>query len=180
MKIQKMKATYIQKHNINGVNVDNNSINVDDNTQIEIEIEREIEIENNKTKLNKTKLNNLFMYMINGQKNEENISEVNRNAIIIHLKRLELYFTNIETIDSIPKERRLEYELQYWTIKELYFSPYKIYLNSLTRDKFLLKFLQTQKYIKIDSENKLTDFISYFIKSLREEFENGGNKNATN
>ena len=37
--------------------------------------------------------------------------------------------------------------------------------------------IETQKYIKIDSESKLTDFISYFIKSLREEFENGGNKN---
>ncbi len=177
-----MKATYIQKCNINGVNVDNNSINVDDNTQIEreIESETEIEIENNKTKLNKTKLNNLVIYMINGQKNEENITEINRAAIIIHLKRLELYFTNIETLNSIPKERILEYELQYWTIKELYFSPYKVYLNTLTRDKFLLKFLQTQKYIKIDSESKLTDFVSYFIKSLREEFENGGNKNATN
>lgn len=180
--MQKMKAIYIQKHNINGVNVDNNSINDNNNTQIEreIESEREIEIENNKTKLNKTKLNNLFIYMINGQKNDENISEMNRQAIIIHLKRLELYFTDIETLNYIPSERILEYELQYWTIKELYFSPYKVYLNALTRDKFLLKFLQTQKYIKIDNESKLTDFINYFIKSLREELKNGGNKNATN
>lgn len=175
-----MKTTWIQKHNKNGVNVDNNSINVNNNTQIEREIERETEIENNKTKLNKTKLNNLFIYMINGQKNDENISEDDRTAIIIHLKRLELYFTDIETLNYIPSERILEYELQYWTIKELYFSPYKVYLNALTRDKFLLKFLQTQKYIKIDNESKLTDFISYFIKSLREELKNGGNKNATN
>lgn len=177
-----MKIIWIQKHNINGVNVDNNSINVDNNTQIEreIEIESETEIENNKTKLNKTKLNNLFIYMINGQKNDENISEDDRTAIIRHLKRLELYFTNIETLNIVSKEKILEYELQYWTIKELYFSPYKIYLDALTRDKFLLKFLQTQKYIKIDSESKLTDFVSYFIKSLREELENGGNKNATN
>ena len=151
--------------------------------EVEIEVEEDIEKEediNNKTKLNKTKLNNLFIYMINGQKNEENISEDDRIAIIRHLKRLELYFTNIETLNIIPKEKILEYELQYWTIKELHFSPYKIYLNELTRDKFLLKFLQTQKYIKIDSESKLTDFVSYFIKSLREELENGGNKNATN
>lgn len=118
--------------------------------------------------------------MINGQKNDENISEDDRTAIIRHLKRLELYFTNIETLNIVSKEKILEYELQYWTIKELYFSPYKIYLDALTRDKFLLKFLQTQKYIKIDSESKLTDFVSYFIKSLREELENGGNKNATN
>lgn len=177
-----MKTTWIQKHNKSGVNVDNNSINVNSNTQreIEIESETETEIENNKIKLNKTKLNNLFIYMINGQKNEENISEDDRTAIIRHLKRLELYFTNIETLNIISKEKLLEYELQYWTIKELHFSPYKIYLNELTRDKFLLKFLQTQKYIKIDNESKLTDFISYFIKSLREELENGGNKNATN
>ena len=116
--------------------------------------------------------------MINGQKNDENISEVNRQAIIIHLKRLELYFANIETLNIIPKEKILEYELQYWTIKELYFSPYKVYLNTMTRTKFLLKFLQTQKYITIDNEDKITDFISYFIKILRKEFEKGENNNA--
>jgi len=118
--------------------------------------------------------------MINGQKNEENISEDNRTAIIRHLKRLELYFTNIETLNIVPKEKILEYELQYWTIKELHFSPYKIYLDVMTRTKFLLKFLQTQKYITIDNEDKLTDFISYFIKILREDFEKGENNNAKN
>lgn len=126
---------------------------------------------NIKTKLNKTKLSNLFIYIISGQKNDEKICDIDRNAIITCLKNLELYFPNIETLQYLTDEKRLDYELQYWTIKEIYFSPYKIYLNSITRTKFLLKYLQTQKYIELDSEDKITDFISYFIKILREEFE---------
>lgn len=126
---------------------------------------------NIKTKLNKTKLNNLFIYIISGQKNEQALSDIDRIAIITCLKRLDLYIPDIGQLKYLTDERILEHELQYWTIKEIYFSPYKIYLNSMTRTKFLLKYLQTQKYIQLDNESKITDFISYFIKILREEFE---------
>lgn len=166
--------------NENGVNVDNNSINGNDNAQIEREIETEIETESNKTKLNKTKLNNLFIYMITGQKNSESFPEIDREAIITTLKRLEIYIQNMEQLQYLPENRILEYKLQYWTIKEIHFSPYKVYLNTITRDKFLLKFLQTQKYITINNEEKINDFISYFIKSLREEFTREEQRNVTN
>lgn len=142
---------------------------------------KENKVNNNiKTKLNKTKLNNLFIYIISGQENQndENISEADRNVIIHYLETLELYFPSISALKYVSDEKRLEYEIQYWTIKEIYFSPYKVYLNTMTRVKFLLKFLQTQKYITIDNEDKLTDFISYFIKTLREDFEKGENSNA--
>lgn len=133
---------------------------------------KENKINNNiKTKLNKTKLNNLFIYIISGQKNEEKISEEDRQAIITYLQKLDLYFSNIDILKCLTDEKQLEYELQYWTIKEIYFSPYKIYLNSMTRTKFLFKYLQTQKYINLDNESKIIDFICYFIKILREDFE---------
>lgn len=160
--------------NENGVNVDNNLINDSDNTQIEIE--SEIETESNKTKLNKTKLDNLFIYMITGQKNEESFSSVDREAIIYILKRLEIYIQKIEQLEYLTEDRILEYKLQYWTIKEIHFSPYKVYLNTLTRDRFLLKFLQTQKYITIDNEEKLSEFVSYFITVLRDDFAKGEHK----
>lgn len=133
---------------------------------------KENKVNNNiKTKLNKTKLSNLFIYIISGQKNDEALSDIDRDAIITCLKRLDLYFPSIESLYYLTDEKLLEYQLQYWTIKEIFLSPYKIYLNTITRPKFLLKYLQTQKYIKIDNEDKITEFISYFIKILREEFE---------
>lgn len=133
---------------------------------------KENKINNNiKTKLNKTKLNNLFIYIISGQKNEEKISEEDRQIIITYLQNLDLYFSNTDILKYLTDEKQLEYGLQYWTIKEIYFSPYKIYLNSMTRTKFLFKYLQTQKYIKLDNESKIIDFIRYFIKILREDFE---------
>lgn len=170
------------KNFITSVTKNNNNVmrllrkNVTKNNKIKENKIKENKVNNIiKTKLNKTKLNNLFIYMINGQKNDENISDTDRAAIITRLQALELYTTSI---GCIPEKMLFELKLQYWTIKELYFSPYKIYLNTMTRTKFLLKFLQTQKYITIDNEDKLTDFISYFIKILREDFEKGENNNA--
>ena len=141
----------------------------------------ESKVNNNKEiKLNKMKLNNLFIYMINGQKNEDSdkITEIDRQAIICILKRIGIYIESLNVLQLFTDEKILEYELQYWTIKEIYFSPYKIYLNSLKRTKFLLKYLQTEKYIKVDSESKITDFINYFIKILRDDFEKGESNNA--
>ena len=88
------------KNFITSVTKNNNNVmrllrkNVTKNNKIKENKIKENKVNNIiKTKLNKTKLNNLFIYMINGQKNDENITEINRAAIIIHLKRLELYFT---------------------------------------------------------------------------------------
>lgn len=152
--------------------------NITKNNKIKENKIKENKVNNNiKTKLNKTKLDNLFIYIISGQDNGESISEIDRQAIITNLKMLDIYITT-NAINLIPEKKLFELKLQYWTIKEIHFSPYKVYLNSITRTKFLLKFLQTQKYINLDSEEKLTDFISYFIKILREDFEKGENNNA--
>lgn len=176
--------TNVKKFVTNVIKNDNNVMallrkSVTKNNKIKENKIKENKINNNiKTKLNKTKLSNLFIYIISGQKNDEKISDIDRGAIISCLQNLELYFPSIEILKYLTDEKQLDYELQYWTIKEIYFSPYKIYLNSLSRTKFLLKFLQTQKYIDLDSEDKLTDFISYFIKILREDFEKGEIKNG--
>lgn len=169
--------TNVTKNNNNVIGMLRKSITK--NNKIKENKIKENKLNNNiKTKLNKTKLNNLFIYIINGQKNDENISDIDRTALITCLQNLELYFSDIELLKYLTDEQQLDYELQYWTIKEIYFSPYKIYLNSLTRTKFLLKYLQTKKYILIDNEDKLTDFINYFIKILRKDFEK--EENITN
>lgn len=154
----------------NGVNVNNNSINANNNTQREREREIESKV-NIKTKLNKTKLDNLFIYMVNGEKNDENILEADRMGIITCLKTLEIYMTDLK-LPYMTTEHLTDIKLQYWTIKELYFSPYKIYLNELTKTKFLFKYLQAKKYMTIDLEDEdvITEFMCYFIKILQTEF----------
>lgn len=170
--------TSVKKFITNVTNNNNNVIgllrkSVTKNNKIKENKIKENKVNNNiKTKLNKTKLNNLFIYMINGQQNDERISDTDRFAIITCLKRLEIYISNIEDLQYFSENRILEHELQYWVIKEIYFSPYKVYLNELTRNKLLLKYLQTQKYMSLDikDEESVTAFVSYLIKILREDF----------
>lgn len=126
----------------------------------------------NNYKLNKTKLNLLFNYLIYKENEFENLTETDRTAIKIQLQRLEMYLDNIS---YLTEDKIFQLQLQYWTIAQIYLSPYKVYLNELTRNTFLLKYLQTEKYIKIDSEDKINDFISYFITCLRKGFEKNNN-----
>lgn len=122
----------------------------------------------NNNKLNYTTLNLLFNYLINKEQKFENLNDNDKIVIVNVLKRLEIYVTSQK---SIPESMLYDLKLQYWTIKELYLSPYKLYLDKLTNKKFMFRFLKTKQYIKCDSEEKIGDFISYFIKSLREDLE---------
>lgn len=57
-------------------------------------------------------------------------------------------------------------KIQYWTVKELYKGPYKIFLDKLNRENFIFKYLQSKKYIKQDPEFK-EDIVKYFIKIVQ-------------
>lgn len=92
------------------------------------------------------------------------------NGIIGILKRLEIYVENVETLQYFTYRKLLEVETQYFVIKELYFSPYKIILSKITKEEFILKFLKTDKYIGLSQEN-IKRFIDYFIKCLREKID---------
>lgn len=159
------------KNKTNGVNVDNNLINDDDNTQIEREIESEIEIETESKLLNYTTLNLLFDYLRNEKEKFFELNEVDREVIVFKLKKLELYTKEIR---GIPEDKLLELKIQYWVIMEIYLSPYKVYFNKLTREDFIFKFLKVKEYVDYTSgsENDLQHFVGYFIKSLRNKLEN--------
>lgn len=86
------------------------------------------------------------------------------------LEKLEIYIPNIQTIKYLKDDQILEIKVQYWTIKELYLSSYVVYLNQLTPTKFLNKFLLAKEYIQLNKDT-LTDFVNYFIKILRNEFD---------
>lgn len=125
------------------------------------------------TKLNYTKLNLLFLYLINKENQFENISLADKQNIQAILKRLDLY---IENYSCIPDEKLTELKIQYWTIAQLYCSPYRIYIDNLNIKNFNFRFLKTKEYCSYQDEKELVKFIGYFIKSLREEIKNETNR----
>lgn len=125
------------------------------------------------TKLNYTKLNLLFLYLINKENQFENISLADKQNIQTILKRLDLY---IENYSCIPDEKLTELKIQYWTIAQLYCSPYRIYIDNLNIKNFNFRFLKTKEYCSYRDEKELVKFIGYFIKSLREEIKNETNR----
>lgn len=125
------------------------------------------------TKLNYTKLNLLFLYLINKENQFENISLADKQNIQTILKRLDLY---IENYSCIPDKKLTELKIQYWTIAQLYCSPYRIYIDNLNIKNFNFRFLKTKEYCSYQDEKELVKFIGYFIKSLREEIKNETNR----
>ncbi len=85
-----------------------------------------------------------------------------------------MYVDNISVYDFMSAERLLDEKIMIWAIKEIYQSPYKIYLNNLDREKFVLKYQKTKKYITENRDYKLEEIIKYFIVCLHEELENSG------
>ena len=120
-------------------------------------------------KLNTTQLNLFFNYILNLEEKFEDIQEADKIAIISIIKKLDI-FVPFDYIYMFTEEKLLDLKIQYWTIKELHFSPYKIYLKDLKEDVFMLKYLQSKERIQIDSESKITELVSYFIKCLINEF----------
>lgn len=124
-------------------------------------------------KLNKTKLNLLFNYINGTEKVFESLSEADRQSILTTLRRLELEVPQ-KAMNYLSEKQILYSKIHYWIIKEIYLSPYKTYLNSLNKEKFIFKFLLAEKYINIDNidnptEEKIEQFIKYFMICLREE-----------
>lgn len=113
-----------------------------------------------------TKLNLYFIYIIYNGSQFKNIVEADKKAIVAILKKLELYIDEPTILEYMTEEQLLELKIQYWVIKELYFSPYKICLNYLTRQRFMFRFLKARKYVQIQDTYK---FLNYCIKSFQED-----------
>lgn len=96
----------------------------------------------------KTKLNLLFNYLISNDqtKNFENITQKDKQSIVSILKRLDLYTDKV--LDVMPKERLTAWKVEYFVIKELYFSSYRVYLNNLTLKTLEHKYQKANEYIK--------------------------------
>lgn len=117
-----------------------------------------------------TILYSYFNYINNSNaKKFANITSEDKAAIILILRKLELYTSNNnEILKYMSEEAMFDLQLQYWVIKELYLSPYKVYLNNLKRERFILRFLKSKKYV--DPKENTYKFLNYFIKSMQQDF----------
>lgn len=92
------------------------------------------------------------------------------------LDKLEIYIKNPNILGLYTEEKIFEYKLLYWAIKEIYFSPQRIFLNSLTREQLYFRYFKSKKYMDSNSCS-VYEFLAYFITSLNEELEKGAGIN---
>lgn len=133
-------------------------------------------LQNKNNKLNKTKLNLFFNYISNEEAEFDGISQSQKEGIIRILKDLEIYINPLANLSCIPSNFVEEAKVQYWVIKEIYFSEYKVYLNDLKRNDFMFRYLKTQKYMETKEKYDEEEFVSYFITCLHDEMK--GEKNV--
>lgn len=120
-----------------------------------------------------TKLNLLFNYIYkNGSGEKIGLTQNDKSNLILIYSKLELYVNNSKAYELMSAERVLDEKIMLWAIKEIYLSPHKIYLNTLTRDKFILKYYKTKKYITEKENYKIKEIIAYFMVCLHDEMEN--------
>lgn len=120
-----------------------------------------------------TKLNLLFNYIYkNGSGEKIGLTQNDKSNLILIYSKLELYVNNSKAYELMPAERVLDEKIMLWAIKEIYLSPHKIYLNTLARDKFILKYYKTKKYITEKENYKIKEIIDYFMVCLHDEMEN--------
>lgn len=84
-------------------------------------------------------------------------------------KRLELYAEDKEAYDLMPINRVMDEKIMMWVIKEIYASPYKVYIDKLDRRLVVHKYAKTKKYIMQKMNHTLEDIINYFIVCLQDE-----------
>lgn len=126
-------------------------------------------LQNKNNKLNQTKLNNFFNFIINAEAEFDSINEGQKQGIIAVLKKLEIYVENMNP-NVFPNDYIEDAKVQYWVIKELYFSEYKVFLQNLNRSDFMFRFLKTKKYMEMATKGyDIEEFVSYFITCLHEE-----------
>lgn len=126
-----------------------------------------------------TTLDLYFNYIINNnsEQNFQEMTTVDKDSIILVLKRLELYFENPMILKKMSGQVVSDFKMQYWLIHEIYFSPYKIFLNTITRKQFLHRYAKAKKYADINHMSTCTRFIKYFMRCIQEEMEATNNIN---
>jgi len=137
-------------------------------------------IQNQDNKLNQTKLNLFFNYIYDEEAEFEEIELSQKEGIIGILKKLEIYINPSIDLACLPSNHVIDAKIQYWVVKELYFSEYKVFLKDLTRDDFMFRYLKTKKYMEMATRGyNVEEFVSYFITCLHDEMKGEQNVDKT-
>lgn len=96
---------------------------------------------------------------------------VDKDSIVLVLKRLDLYIENPRIMKYMDKKIVQDFKMQYWIIHEIYFSPYKMFLNTITRKQFLFRYEKAKKYATLNNMATAEGFIKYFMRCIQEEME---------
>lgn len=143
------------------------------NTQVKTEGEAKGYIY--KTRL-KTRLDLFFNYINSTQDffedEKNNVGIKDKTIIIMQLKRLGIIIEEESILELFTDMQLEQTKIFYWIIKEIYFSPYKMFLNSLTYNMLCLKFLKAKQYTCTEEGYEVERLVGYIITSLRQEFEN--------
>jgi len=130
-----------------------------------------------------TRLDLLFNYLNNSSQDffedeKRTINLQDKALLILHLKRLGLFVEDKKIIELFTESTLLMTKIYYWTIKELYFSAFKQYLNKLTYNRITEKYLKAWQYTDADTNFDAKRLIGYLIKSIQEMFKEEEAKNG--
>jgi hypothetical protein len=82
-----------------------------------------------------------------------------------------MYVDDSRAYELMPVDRFLDEKIMLWAVKEIYLSPHRVFLNNLKRDRFVLRYQKTKKYITEKPDYRLEEIINYFIVCLHDELE---------
>ena len=99
------------------------------------------------------------------------MKSVDKDSIVLVLKKMDLYIDNSRILNLMPEHQKIDYKMQYWLIHEIYFSPYKMFLNTITRKQFLFRYSKAKKYADLNHMSTAEKFIRYFMRCIQEEME---------
>lgn len=130
-----------------------------------------------------TTLDLFFNYINNSaqdffESEKEKINLQDKAIIVMQLKRLGIFVDNTEILELFTEENLIRTKIFYWVIKELYFSAYKILLNTLTYNDLCLRYLKSKEYVASEEGVDIERLIAYFIKCLQTELKERGAKNG--
>ena len=130
-----------------------------------------------------TTLDLFFNYINNStqdffENGKDKINLQDKAIIVMQLKRLGIYVEDVAILELFTEENLMRTKIFYWAIKELYFSAYKVMLNTLTYNDLCLRYLKSKEYVSSSEGVDAERLIAYFIKCLQTELRERGTKNG--
>ena len=158
--------------NDNAKKNDSNAIKNDSNTKEFDSKKWQSKVKKSKVKESKvnniTKLNQTMSLILNNKSNGQ-IQEFHRM-----LQHIDLDVEKAEDFEYMTEDTVKRYEIVLACLYELFISPYRVYLNKLSKEKLMNKYYKTEQYIgtlEIYTDQKVGEFMSYFLKSLMNDFD---------